>query len=128
MQVLVFRRRSVPLLDRKEFKFVDQHRVWPDLLTFGALSICKPRRNEDLPLSSYGHELQDFPQPSDNMGRRDFDSRWVTVRVRAFELRPTDQRASVIYFDSIVDGRFFSVRILNNLVLQAARQNYYALL
>src|SRR6516162_8028474 len=85
-----------------------------------ARAVGQVRRNKELPLGSHRHQWQRFGPTLDDSAH--WQTRGLAALVRAVEFRAVDERAAIVDRDGVSRRRLWPRALLENLVLQAARE------
>src|SRR5579863_8633877 len=107
-------RRDV--LNTYHFHFKDECGIWSDDVARSALAISQIRRDENLPLGSYGHELQDFLETGNNIFY--FKGHGFSRPRGAVKLGPVKERSLVVAQDRVGFHRLLPLTGRQNFVLQ----------
>src|SRR6266576_3956083 len=119
------RRSSRFRLDGEQLNLEHESGIRTDRGARLARTVSQVRRNKELPLGSHGHQQQRFGPTLDDSANR--KTRRLAALVRAVELRAVDERAAIVDGDGVSCCRLCSRALLENFVLQAAREGDYAI-
>ena len=113
------------ILNREQFDFKDQRGIGTDFGARTTLTIGEARRDEELPLRPYGHELQCFRPTLDDLTHSKRGG--LPTFIRAVKFLAIDERAPVVTNNCIGRGGLRASTGRQNLVLQTAGQCHNAL-